>query len=259
MAMHGSLFCQLRVKRRGHDVGFLDENWLAQVLGKDFDAWADPVDDRSADEDHFHGRIRQLARTEKDVTGQLPPIRVAQYTHVQQTQRSLRRILHLGRQQNGTRTGPEDSFAFCGKFLHGLKQPFLLQKLQLGRALAPRQNQAIATLEVGNRAYFGGLCAEASQHCRVRRKIPLHRQYPDLHSILSIVRASRARRAVSVVTLAQHAAPAGRKTFKKAEQVTSRASTAGLSLPAAAHRSRAWLRPAPRKLPARTSGHRSAS
>src|SRR5579863_4734818 len=112
--MHGRIVGELRMESRGEDASLPDQRWLARIFGEDFDASADLIDDRPADEYHFHRLRLQLCRTEKDVAGQLSAVSIAKNGHVEKAERVLRRVLHRGGKKDRTRTGAENRMSVRG-------------------------------------------------------------------------------------------------------------------------------------------------
>src|SRR6266436_2689486 len=98
--VHGRVIGQLGMKRGSHDALFLHKRRLTCVLREHFDARAYALDDRRANEHHFQIFFFQRGRPARHFACDLSPIGIAQDGHIQQTQRVLRGIFHLGRKKN---------------------------------------------------------------------------------------------------------------------------------------------------------------
>src|SRR5260370_19513690 len=75
----------------------------------------------------------------------------------------------------------EDRSTLLTEFLDRIRQSLFLQELQLRRALAARQNQTVTTFELIRSGHLCRIRAQPRQHRRVRFKVSLNCQNPDLH------------------------------------------------------------------------------
>ncbi len=181
MFMHGGVVCQLRMERRRHDVVALHQRRLSRVFRENLHARPGPLNDRAANENHFQRLVLQFCWAANHVAGDLPPVGIPQHGHVQQFQGILPRVLHFGSEQDSSCARPEDHSTLLREFPDRVRQALFPQELQLRRALAARQNQTVAAIEMSGSAHFRRFRPQPRQHRRVRLKISLHRQNPDLH------------------------------------------------------------------------------
>src|SRR5579859_644475 len=193
MLMNSRIASQLGMESRGHDATMLDQCGLARVFGEDSHAGSHAINNGPSDENHLQRLILQDGSTTDHVAGDLASIRIAEHRHIQQTQRSLLRILHPGRKQNRPGASSEDGAAVRGKSLHRVKQPLLLQKLKLCRALSTGKNQTVATFKIFDGAYLCRLGANFCEHGCVRLKIALYCQDADFQFKYSAVSSLQGR------------------------------------------------------------------
>ena len=172
--MDGGVGGQLRVKSSGEKIVFLNEDGLARVFGKNIEGRASTFNDGATNEDHLHWPGFQLRRAEENVAGDLAAVGVTKNSHVHQTQRTLRWILHFRRKENSSRAGAEDCVAFRGEFANCVVKAFFLQELKLGSAFAARKNQAVAVFKVGDGADFNCFRTKRVEHRGVGFEVALN-------------------------------------------------------------------------------------
>src|SRR6267143_2250062 len=182
MFVHRGVVCQFRIKGGRHNLVPLHQRGLPGVLRENFDARASALNDRATNENHFQRFLLQFRWAADHVARDLPPVAIPQHGHIQQFQRILPRIPHFRGEQYSSGARPEDCSSLLREFPNGVRQALFPQELQLRRALAARQNQAVAALKMRGSAHLRRFRAQPRQHRRVRLKISLHRQNPDLHS-----------------------------------------------------------------------------
>ncbi len=129
MFVDGCVGRELRMKRGGEEIVFLDEDGLSGKFGEDFEAGADAIDDGSADENHFHRLGFEFGRAEEDVACDLATIGVAEDGHVHKAERGLRGIFYFGREENRAGAGAEDGATIGGELTDGVVEAFFLKKL----------------------------------------------------------------------------------------------------------------------------------
>src|SRR6267378_2577658 len=181
MFVNSGVVCQFRMKGGRHNLVPLHQRGLPGVLRENFDARASALNDRATNENHFQRFLLQFRWAADHVARDLPPVGVPQHSHIQQFQGILPRIPHFRSEQYSSGARPEYRSSLLREFPNRVCQALLPQELQLRRALATRQNQAVAALKMGGSAHLRRFRAQPRQHRRVRLKVSLHRQNPDLH------------------------------------------------------------------------------
>src|ERR1700730_7247169 len=184
--MYGRVVREFGVKSRSQNARLLHQGGLARVFGKHFHIGTDALENWSANKNHLHRLRLQLGGSADHIAVHLPPVPVAQHGHVQQAERFLPRILHFRGEQNRAGTSAQNGFVLSRRFIDRVVQTLSLQELQLRGSLAARQNQTVAARKVLARAHFHGFDAHSRQHRRMRRKISLHCQNPNLHCMDSV-------------------------------------------------------------------------
>ena len=136
---------KFRVESRGHSSSLPngDGSFIAALGGDDFDAFADVLDFRSADENHFQGRIAE--QTLADGAIDLASVGVAADADVKGAEAFLLRILDLGGQENCAGTGAEGGLGVDELFQ--LFESGVAQELQEGARFAARDHEAINDVE----------------------------------------------------------------------------------------------------------------
>src|SRR5467141_1116262 len=183
MFMHSGVVCQFRMKGGRHNLVPLHQRGLPGVLRENFDARASALNDRAANKNHFQQTLLQFRWAADHVARDLPPVAIPQHGHIQQFQGILPRIPHFRSEQYSSGARPEYRSSLLREFPNRVRQALFPQELQLCRALAARQNQAVAALEMSGSPHLRRFRPEPRQHRRVRLKVSLHRENPDLHSI----------------------------------------------------------------------------
>src|SRR5260370_8503725 len=240
MLMHSGVVCQLRMKGGRHYLIPLHQGGFSGVLRENLHARPGPFDDGPADKNHFERLVLQFRGSANHVARDLPPVAITQYRHVQQFQGMLPGILAFRGKEYRPGACPKDRATLLREFRNRVRKALFLEKLQLCRALAPRQNQPVTTFELIGRAHLYGIRTQTRQHRRMGLEVSLHGQNSTLHFIHS---------AFSFLPC----------PLLLAEFTTSRASTACPSLPFDERPIRAWLRPALRELRAPPWRPRSGS
>ena len=197
----GPAACAISRKRRCTVVSAVSSGWNAAAMtfpfctsaglpayfGEDFDAFADALDDRGADENHFERLVVQRGLPGDDVAVHLAAVAVAQDGHVEQAERILLRIFYSEASRIAPAQVPKTGAVSAANLRDRFVEAFFLQKLELRGAFAAGKDQAVAAFEVGGCADFHGVDAEVGEHSRVGGEVTLYRENPDFQS------SSRAR------------------------------------------------------------------
>src|SRR5260221_14232803 len=149
------------------------------ILGKNFKARSNTVNDRAANEDHFHGPGFKFGSAKETIACELAALRVAQNGHVEDAERFLRRIFYVSRKQDCPCAGAENRMVVRSKFLYSVEQAFFLQKLQLRGGFPARKNQRVALFEIGDGADFHRLRTKRLKQRGVRGKVTLDGEDSD--------------------------------------------------------------------------------
>jgi hypothetical protein len=171
------------MKGSGEDVVPLHERGIAVVFCEDFNSRRDLFDDRAADENHFQWVLLECGGTEENVAGELAAVGVAKDGHVEELEGILRRIFHFCREKDGAGAGAEDGTALVGEFADGVVEAFFLEELELRGAFATREDEAVATPEVGDGANFDGFGAEFVKPGGVGGEVSLDGEDADFHEV----------------------------------------------------------------------------
>ena len=97
--VHRSVRSQLRMKSSSQQSSLLHDCRFSRMFSQNFNPRPGALDDRPANENHLQRFILQRRLGRKNIARNLPPVAIAQNRHVQQSQRFLLRILHVGSQQ----------------------------------------------------------------------------------------------------------------------------------------------------------------
>src|SRR5882757_590536 len=154
MFMHSGVVCQFRMKGGRHNVVPLHQRGLPGVLRENFDARAGALNDRAANKDHFQRLFLQFRWAADHVARDLPAVGIPQHGHIQQFQGILPRIPHFRSEQYSSGARPEYRSSLLREFPNRVRQALFPQELQLCRALAARQNQTVAALEMSGSPYL---------------------------------------------------------------------------------------------------------
>ena len=185
--MHRCIGSEFGMECGGHHVAFLHQRWLAGEFGQDFDAFPDALENWGADENHFQRFIVESCFAGDDVAVDLAAVAVAQDGHVEQAERILRGIFHVGGEEDRAGARAKDRAIVGGEFVDGFVEAFFLKELELRGAFAAGEDEAVAAREIGGRADFDGVGAEIGEHPSMRRKITLYCEDSDFQA------SSRAR------------------------------------------------------------------
>src|SRR5579859_1574121 len=178
------------MKRRRDHTPLLNKHRLSIALGKHFDIFAHCLDNRRANEHHLERLLAHFRRQQKHIARELPSVRVPHDRDIHQSQRRLRRSFHFARQNDRTCASPKKRAAVRRHFSNCLVKPRLCQHLHVRRTFATRQNQPVDAMQILGRAHKHILDAQFLEHARVRFKVSLYRQYPNLHFALFAFRVS---------------------------------------------------------------------
>jgi len=178
MLVDGGVGGEFGVESGGEDVAVLDEDGFALMLCKDGDAGANFFEDGAADEDHFERIFFERAGAEEDVARELAAVAVAKNGDVEEFQGILSGIVDVRSEKNRAGTSAEDGVLF-GEFADGGVETFFLEELELRGAFAAGEDEAVATLEVGDGADFDGVGAELMEHGGVGCEVALNGENAD--------------------------------------------------------------------------------
>ncbi len=93
--MDGGVGGEFGMECGGHHVALLDKCGLAGVFGEDFDAFADALENRGADENHFERFVVESGLAGDDVAVDLAAVAVAQDGHIEEAEGILFRIFYV--------------------------------------------------------------------------------------------------------------------------------------------------------------------
>jgi len=168
------------MERCGEDAAVLYKDGLAFVLRENGNTLPDFFDDRPANKNHFEWIFAEGARAEENVAGELAAVTIAENGHVEELQGILRRVLDLRGEENGARAGAENG-VFPGEIADSVEEALFLEKLQLGGRFAAGQDEAVATIEIGDGAHLDGGCSEFAEASGVSFEITLNSKNTDFH------------------------------------------------------------------------------
>lgn len=177
--MHPIIGSKLRVECRANDPALPNKHGLSVQACKHFDILTNPFDLRCSYKHRFEGSAIKSVFGFGDETIDLPPVCITFNDYIDQPKRSLRRIIHLSRQDNSSRAGAEDRFASASKVENRAFEAFLLDKLEHRRALATRQNETVYRAEIVRSPYFYRDRAGTSEGSRMGGEITLDGQHAD--------------------------------------------------------------------------------
>src|SRR5665213_2531200 len=162
------------MERSHHVAALLHPHRVAVILRQDRAPGAETADDGCTDKDrlqvvaHRHGNAA-------DAAVGLPAVSVALDGEIHQAQARLRGMCYFAGQQDRSGATAEDRLVLI-EALERFGQPFLVQQLQHGGTFATRDDQAVAAVQVGNRAYLNGVSAGPLYGLAMRFKVALQRQ-----------------------------------------------------------------------------------
>src|SRR5260221_10080966 len=119
------------------------------ILGKNFKARSNTVNDRAANEDHFHGPGFKFGSAKENIAGELAAVRVAQNGHVEEAERFLRRIFYVSRKQDCPRARGEKRVDVCRKFFYNVPQAFFLPKISLRGGIPAPKDPSVSLFGIG--------------------------------------------------------------------------------------------------------------
>ena len=172
------------MERGGHDVALLHERGLVGEFGEDIDAFADALEDGSADKNHLERFVVQSGFAGDDVAVDLAAVAVAEDSHVEQAERILLWIFYVGSEQDRAGAGAEDGSLIRDEFADGFVEAFFLEELELRGAFAAGEDEAVAAREIGGRADFDGVGAEIGEHPGVGGEVTLDGEDSDFQAKL---------------------------------------------------------------------------
>src|SRR5207248_2222044 len=117
----------------------------------------------------------------------LAAVGVAFHCNVDESKRSLRRIIHFSREQNSTRAGAEDWLAQTRELGDRPSKRLVFDKLQHRGCLAARNDQSIQRAEGLCRSNFYRSCTRARDRTSMCREVTLDCQHSDSHCRLLIL------------------------------------------------------------------------
>ena len=178
------------MKRRGHHSALANKNGMAGILGKDFNPPPDGFDNRRADENHLEWFLAKFRWPHVNVACELAAVAIPQNSNIKQTKRGLRRPVHFARKQDCSSARAEECAPVRGELLESLEQAFLRHHLQMGAALAARENHSIEMRKIIGAPDVRVRRAKTVERLGVSFVITLNRQYsyllPVSHSHLSL-------------------------------------------------------------------------
>src|SRR5258708_28240226 len=95
------------MKGRGHNLALAHEHGVPAMCSEDFHIISGADNPRRADEDHFQRLFSQLGHGFLNRAVNLAAVGVASYANIERSQRSLRWVLNVFRQQDGARASTE--------------------------------------------------------------------------------------------------------------------------------------------------------
>jgi hypothetical protein len=180
--MHGRVAGELGMKCGHEYAAITHEHRPFAFTRKHFYFWAGFLDPRRANENHLQRLGLQFRWSAAYFARQLPPIGIPRDDQVREPQRLLRGSAHLAREQNRTGASAEERRAARVEGTQSCLEPFFLQKLQHGGALAARQDHGVHLRGLFRRAHQHVIDAQPLEHACVRLVIALHSKYPDFHA-----------------------------------------------------------------------------
>ena len=183
--MEAGVFGQFGVEGGGHGAALADGNGIGAFSGEDFDAFADTLNFRGADENHFEGRFgglvgkagEQLALADGAVD--LASVSVAADADVEGAESGLRGIFDLGGEQDGAGAGAEGRFE--ADELFELFESGLAEEFEEGAGLASGNDEPINVVELLWLFDEHNLGAELLEPAAVGIEIALQGQDTDDH------------------------------------------------------------------------------
>src|SRR5579871_4469813 len=184
--MHSGVGREFWMEGRRHDVAFLHQRRLVGEFGEDFDTLANALENRSADENHFEWFVVESCFAGHDIAVDLAAVAVAEDRHIEQAERILLWIFHVGGEEDCAGAGAEDRAIIRREFADGFVETFFAQELKLCSAFTAGEDETVAAFQVGGGADLDGFSAEIGEHLGVRSKITLYRKDSDFQSRLRV-------------------------------------------------------------------------
>ena len=180
---------KLGVESGGHGFSLPDDDGVGAFPGEDFDAFADALDFRSADKDHFERRFirivgeagQQLALANGAVD--LASVGVAADADIEGAESGLRGIFHLGGEENGASTGAESGLD--ADELSELFESGFAEELEEGARFSAGNDEAVDLVELIRLFYEHDVSAEFFEPTTVSVEIALQSQDTNRHTLRS--------------------------------------------------------------------------
>src|SRR5215469_12450375 len=164
-----------------HQVTLPHQDRVSALAGKDLHVWANVSDSRRTNENRFERIAAERPCQVTNETVDLPAIGVALYRHIDSAEASLRRILHVRRQQDGSRTGAEGR-AEADKLRKLVHKALLFQVPQESTRFAARNYQGRDIVELFRIPYQNDFRAKLFKAAPVGIEIALQRKNTDFHN-----------------------------------------------------------------------------
>ena len=196
-AVDTRIVAQFGMERRSHGFPLPDDYGIISFRGDYFDARAEALDLRCADENHFDRLAVHQPRANRAVA--LTPVGVTADRDIKRVESRLRWVRDFLRQEYGARTRTE-CWLHADK-LFQLRKPSTAQDLQERARLAAWNYEPIDLVELLWLSNLDNLRAELFEPLTVRVEISLNCQNANFHGTLKI-HNSRRWRLLDVTTLA---------------------------------------------------------